>query len=186
MFCWWFSSVVFKKKKEKKTVTVYIEILRILKTPMMVYFKSSGDFFSLCLSRVSEWSSSNGDATLADFPLATRLSVVRSVTPAYARNDVRSHQSYDRVLRAHDYGHGHVFRLFLRDGLGFLQPETERSRRGVRDWRPNSGTRRWLLGFRPRSSGEVFRERLCAPAGTSVHRREAHTKYLYQLLGRHR
>lgn len=42
------------------------------------------------------------------------------------RNDISGEPSHARCLCAHGAGHGDIFPLFLRDGVGFLQPQAER------------------------------------------------------------
>lgn len=80
---------------------------------------------------------------------------------------ISSHQSHDRILRAHGLGHGHVFCVFLRDGVGILQPETKRRRGGVRAWYCSGGTRGRLLGLLPRPPEAGLQ--VCEPAaGTAV------------------
>lgn len=103
--------------------------------------------------------------------------------PFVSKDDISSRQSHDRVLRAHGHGHGNVFRLFLRDGVGFLQPETERGRGAVWNRETFCGTRARLLGLRPTSSRADCQVRLYASACTAVQRGGAHTHHLRKLLG---
>ncbi|MEQ2289516.1 hypothetical protein AMECASPLE_033823 [Ameca splendens] len=98
------------------------------------------------------------------------------------KNDLSSYQSYDRVLCAHGHGYGDIFHLLLRNGVGFLQPERERSRGRVRHWKPNWGT---PLYVRTKFSAAGCQVRRCASAGarTPIHPRDAHTEHICELLG---
>lgn len=102
-----------------------------------------------------------------------------------SEDDICSHQSHDRVLRAHGHGHGHVFRLFLRDGMGLLQPEAERRRGGVWHRETSSATQGRALGLRSKSSRAEFEVRLYACAGPAVHSRGSHADHLHKLLWWH-
>lgn len=77
------------------------------------------------------------------------------------RNDISGEPSHAGCLCAHGAGHGDIFPLFLRDGVGFLQPQAERHWGGVWDWQAGGGIR-------------------CA----TICCRGPHTVYLCEVLGR--
>lgn len=97
-------------------------------------------------------------------------------------DDICSYEGDDRILRSHGLRHGVVFRVFLRHGLGILQPKTQRCRGGDAD--RGSGRGRQLLGVRPATPGADTLPHVCAPRrDTTEDRGLDHTDHICELYG---